>query len=304
MDRRQFMRDVFLWSVGMSLSIPRFTIVEEILAAEKPQPLLSVARGEDYAALVAKVLAPLGGMGRFVKPGDRVVIKPNIGWDRSPEQGATTHPLVVKALVLQALAAGAARVLVFDRTCNEQRRCYANSGIEAALTEITDSRAAIEHVDPRKFVPVDIARGKSITKWEIYKDALDCDCYINVPVAKHHGLARLTLGLKNSMGVLGGNRGALHQNIGQNLADLATVIRPRLTVIDATRILLRNGPQGGSLGDVKKTDALIASADPVAADAYATTLFDLQPDAIEATVAAGRMGLGEIDLARIQVVTG
>jgi len=125
-----------------------------------------------------------------------------------------------------------------------------------------------------------------------------------VPVAKHHGLARLTLGLKNSMGVLGGNRGALHQNIGQNLADLATVIRPRLTVIDATRILLRNGPQGGSLGDVKKTDALIASADPVAADAYATTLFDLQPDAIEATVAAGRMGLGEIDLARIQVVTG
>ena len=298
------MRDVFLWSVGMSLSIPRFTIVEEVLAAEKPQPLLSVARGEDYAALVAKVLAPLGGMGRFVKPGDRVVIKPNIGWDRSPEQGATTHPLVVKALVLQALAAGAARVLVFDRTCNEQRRCYANSGIEAALTEITDSRAAIEHVDPRKFVPVDIARGKSITKWEIYKDALDCDCYINVPVAKHHGLARLTLGLKNSMGVLGGNRGALHQNIGQNLADLATVIRPRLTVIDATRILLRNGPQGGSLGDVKKTDALIASADPVAADAYATTLFDLQPDAIEATVAAGRMGLGEIDLARIQVVTG
>jgi len=304
MDRRQFMRDVFLWSVGMSLSIPRFTIVEEVLAAEKPQPLLSVARGEDYAALVAKVLAPLGGMGRFVKPGDRVVIKPNIGWDRSPEQGATTHPLVVKALVLQALASGAARVLVFDRTCNEQRRCYANSGIEAALTEITDSRAAIEHVDPRKFVPVDIARGKSITKWEIYKDALDCDCYINVPVAKHHGLARLTLGLKNSMGVLGGNRGALHQNIGQNLADLATVIRPRLTVIDATRILLRNGPQGGSLGDVKKTDALIASADPVAADAYATTLFDLQPDAIEATVAAGRMGLGEIDLARIQVVTG
>jgi len=298
------MRDVFLWSVGMSLSIPRFTIVEEVLAAEKPQPLLSVARGEDYAALVAKVLAPLGGMGRFVNPGDRVVIKPNIGWDRSPEQGATTHPLVVKALVLQALAAGAARVLVFDRTCNEQRRCYANSGIEAALTEITDSRAAIEHVDPRKFVPVDIARGKSITKWEIYKDALDCDCYINVPVAKHHGLARLTLGLKNSMGVLGGNRGALHQNIGQNLADLATVIRPRLTVIDATRILLRNGPQGGSLGDVKKTDALIASADPVAADAYATTLFNLQPDAIEATVAAGRMGLGEIDLARIQVVTG
>jgi uncharacterized protein (DUF362 family) len=302
MDRRRFIRDVFLWSVGMSMTIPRFNIAAEALAAEKPQALLGVAKGEDYAALVARVLTPLGGMGRFVRPGDRVVIKPNIGWDRSPEQGATTHPLVVKALAQQALAAGAARVQVFDRTCNEQRRCYTNSGIEAAITEIADSRAVIEHIDPRKFVPVDIAKGKSISKWEIYKDALDCDCYINVPVAKHHGLSRLTLGLKNSMGVLGGNRGALHQNIGQNLADLATVIRPRLTVIDATRILLRNGPQGGDIQDVRKTDTLIASADPVAADAYATTLFDLRPDAIAAIVAANQMGLGEMDLERIQVV--
>ena len=303
MDRRQFIRDVFLWSVGATLTIPRFTILPEALAAERPQSLLSLAKSEDYVALVAQVLVPLGGMGHFVHPGDRVVIKPNIGWDRSPELGATTHPLVVKALVVQALAAGASRVLVFDRTCNEQRRCYANSGIEKAILDINDSRAVIEHIDPRKFIPVDITKGKSITKWEIYKDALDCDCYINVPVAKHHGLSRLTLGLKNSMGVLGGNRGSLHQNIGQNLADLATVIMPKLTVIDATRILLRNGPQGGDSKDVKKTDTLIASADPVAADAYATTLFELKPDAIASTVAAYNMGLGEMDLARIKVVT-
>jgi uncharacterized protein (DUF362 family) len=242
-------------------------------------------------------------MGHFVRPGDKVVVKPNIGWDRGPEQGANTHPLVVKALVVQALEAGAGKVLVFDRTCNEQRRCYANSGIEKAVFEIGNSRAVIEHIDPRKFIPVDISKGKSITKWEIYKDALDCDCYINVPVAKHHSLSRLTLGLKNSMGVLGGNRGSLHQNIGQNLADLATVIRPKLTVIDATRILLRNGPQGGDTKDVKKIDTLIASADPVAADAYATTLFDLKPDAIASTMAAYGMGLGEMDLARIKVVT-
>jgi uncharacterized protein (DUF362 family) len=302
MDRRQFIRDVFLWSVGATLTIPRFNILPEVLAAEKPQSLLSQAKGEDYFALVARVLTPLGGMKIFVRPGDRVVVKPNIGWDRSPEQGATTHPLVVQALVVQALEAGASKVLVFDRTCNEQRRCYANSGIEKAIVEIGDGRAVIEHIDPRKFIPVDIAKGKSITKWEIYKDALDCDCYINVPVAKHHGLSRLTLGLKNSMGVLGGNRGSLHQNIGQNLADLATVIRPKLTVIDATRILLRSGPQGGDIKDVKKIDTLIASADPVAADAYATTLFDLKPDAIASTMAAYGMGLGEMDLARIQVL--
>jgi uncharacterized protein (DUF362 family) len=302
MNRRQFIKDVFLWSAGVSLAIPRFNILPEALAADRPQALLSLAQGEDYSTLVARVLAPLGGMGQFVRPGQKVVVKPNIGWDRNPEQAATTHPLVVRALVVQALEAGAGKVLVFDRTCNEQRRCYANSGIEKAVLEINDKRAVIEQIDPRKFVPVDIKNGKSITKWEIYKDALDCDCYINVPIAKHHGLSRLTLGLKNSMGVLGGNRGSLHQNMGQSLADLATVIRPKLTVIDATRILLRSGPQGGDLKDVKKTDTLIASADPVAADAYATTLFELQPDAIDSTVAAYKMGLGEMDLGKIRIL--
>jgi uncharacterized protein (DUF362 family) len=302
MDRRQFIREVFLWSAGATLAIPHFNIQPEILAAEKQASLLSLAKGEDYVVLVARLLKPLGGMSQFVHPGDRVVVKPNIGWDRNPEQGATTNPLVVKAVVAQALEAGAKRVLVFDRTCNEQRRCYTNSGIEQAVMELNDPRAVIEHVDQRKFVPVNISKGTALTKWEIYKDALDCDCYINVPVAKHHGLSGLTLGLKNSMGVLGGNRGNLHHELGQSLADLATVIRPKLTLIDATRILLRNGPQGGDVKDVKKLDTLIASADPVAADAYATTLFGMQPDAIASTVAAYKLGLGEMDLARIKVL--
>ncbi len=303
MDRRQFISEVVLWSVGATLAIPRFNITEA-LAAERSAALLSVAKGEEYAALVGRVLKPLGGMAQFVRPGAKVVVKPNIGWDRSPEQGANTHPLVVQALVAQALEAGAERVLVFDRTCNEQRRCYANSGIEKAVLALGDRRAVVAQIDRRKFVPVDIVKGKSLTRWEIYKDALDCDCYINVPVAKHHGLSGLTLGLKNSMGVIGGNRGMLHHDLGQRLADLATVVQPRLTVIDATRILLRNGPQGGDPEDVRKTDTLIASADPVAADAYATTLFGLRPDAIESTVAAHRMGLGEMDLQRIRVVEG
>lgn len=302
MDRRQFIREVFLWSAGTTLAIPHFNILPEALAVEKQAPLLSLAKGGDYVTLVAQVLKPLGGMAQFVRPGDRVVVKPNIGWDRIPEQGATTNPLVVKAVVALALEAGAKKVLVFDRTCNEQRRCYANSGIEQAVIALNDPRAVIEQVDLRKFVPVNISRGTALTKWEIYKDALDCDCYINVPIAKQHGLSGLTLGLKNSMGVLGGNRGNLHHELGQSLADLATVIRPRLTFIDATRILLRNGPQGGDVKDVKKIDTLIASADPVAADAYATTLFGMQPDAIASTVAAYRLGLGEMDLARVKVL--
>jgi uncharacterized protein (DUF362 family) len=302
MDRRQFLREVFLWSAGATLVVPRFTILPSALAEERPQALLSVAKGEDAFALVVRVLQPLGGMGQFVRPGDRVVVKPNIGWDRSPEQGANTHPQVVKAVVAAALEAGAKQVLVFDRTCNEPRRCYANSGIEQAVVSLNDRRARIEHIDQRKFVPVNISKGKSLTRWEIYKEALDCDCYINLPVAKHHGLSRLTLGLKNSMGVIGGNRGSLHQDLGQSLADLATVIKPKLTLIDATRILLNNGPQGGDLKDVRRTDTLIASIDPVAADAYTTTLFALPPDAIDSTVAAHKMGLGEMALDRIRVL--
>ncbi|MHB8791456.1 MAG: DUF362 domain-containing protein [Desulfobulbaceae bacterium] len=299
MNRRQFLRDVLLWSAGLTVAVPRLTLAE-VLAAPPPSPLVVVGTGTDYPQLVAKVLAAAGGMANFVRPGARVVVKPNIGWDRSPEQGANTHPAVVKAIVEEVLAAGAARVQVFDRTCNEPRRCYKNSGIEDALSSL-GSKVRVEHIDERKFVPVEVVRGKALTELSIYGDALEADCYINVPVAKHHGLSRLTLSLKNSMGVLGGNRGQMHHGIGQKLADLATVLRPSLNIIDATRMLMANGPQGGRLEDVKAGNTIIASVDPVAADAYATTLFGLEPGDIESTVAAHAMGLGEMDLSRMQI---
>ena len=302
MDRRYFLKQAMLWSAGITTAIPTFRIVPELLAMEKQPPKVVHAKGKDYYALVARVLEPLGTMSNFVSTGDRVVIKPNMAWDRNPAQAANTHPQVVKALVELSLDAGARKVMVFDRTCNEERRCYVNSGIQEALATVKDSRLKYFHPDSRKFVPVNIERGKAVRKLEIYKDALEADTYINVPIAKHHSLSRLTLGLKNSMGVLGGNRGNMHHNLGQKLADLATVIRPKLTVIDATRILLRNGPQGGDLDDVKILDSIIASADPVACDAYATTLFDLQPDKISSTVAAYKLGLGEMDLTKMQII--
>jgi uncharacterized protein (DUF362 family) len=302
MDRRDFMKQVMLWSAGLTVTIPSFQIVPELLALEKQPSKVTHATGKDYYALVARVLEPFGGIGKFVKTGDNVVIKPNMAWDRRPELAANTHPLVVKALVEQSLDAGAKKIMVFDRTCNEQRRCYVNSGIQQAMESIKDKRLKYYHPDTRKFVPVNIERGKAVNRLEIYKDALEADTYINVPVAKHHSLSKLTLGLKNSMGVLGGNRGQMHQNIGQKLADLATVIRPKLTVIDATRILLRNGPQGGDIDDVKILDTVVASADPVACDAFATTLFNMKPNEISSTVAAYKMGLGEMDLAMMQII--
>ncbi len=301
MDRRQFVRQVLLWSAGVGLGVPCLRV--NPLQAAVPAPVLGVAQGKDYRLLVEEAVENVGGIGEFIKSGDRVVIKPNMGWDRTPEQGANTHPLVVGRLAELALDAGAAKVQVFDYTCNEKRRCYTNSGIIDALEKIGDSKIHWEHIDMRKFVPVDIERGKSLKRWEIYKDALAADCYINVPVAKHHGLSRLSLGLKNSMGIIGGNRGRLHHNLGQELADLATVVQPKLTVIDATRLLLRNGPQGGRMEDVKIADMVIASADPVAADAYATTLFDMAPQDIASTVAAYEMGLGEMNIDRMEIKT-
>ncbi len=271
-------------------------------AETEGDPIVSVAQGTDYGALVRTVLAPLGGMAAFVKSGNRVVVKPNIGWDRPPEQAATTHPDVVKAVVQLALDAGAAQVLVFDRPCAEVRRSYVNSGIQAAVESISDKRAQIIFMEDRKFVRVRIENGKSLQEADIYKDALDADCYINVPIAKDHGSSRLTLGLKNAMGVVGGNRGIIHMDLGKRIADLNTIVRPKVTIIDCTRILLRNGPTGGSLADVRVLDTLIASADIVSADAYATTLFGLKPSEVASTQAAFDLGLGEMDLTKVEVV--
>lgn len=298
MNRRQFVRQVMLFSAGFTLSVPRFSIWE---AQSSPLsiPDISLVTGQNYSSVVREALELLGGMGNFVHPGHKVVVKPNIGWDRSPEQAANTHPLVVKTLVEMALEAGASEVKVFDNTCNEKRRCYTNSGIADAVKSLRNRKARYEYMDERKFIPVEITKGISLTEWDIYKDALTADCYINVPIVKHHGLSRLTLGLKNSMGVIGGNRDRLHHDLGQKLADLATVIRPNLTVIDATRMLMNNGPQGGRLADVKKMDTVIASVDPVAADALATTIFGLQPEDISSTVAAHQLGLGQIDLTKV-----
>ena len=296
MNRRQFIQQALAYSAGLSLSVP------EVFALSQPRPDVAIVTGKNYRDVVVYTLELLGGMKQFVQRGDSVVIKPNIGWDRSPELAANTNPLVVQGLVEMALEEGASRITLFDHTCNEKRRCYQNSGMVDMVASFGSKKVRLEHIDKRKFIPVTIERGKSLTSWEIYEEAITADVYINVPVAKHHGLSRLSLGLKNSMGVIGGNRGKLHHDLGQRLADLATVVSPTLTVIDATRILLRNGPQGGSLGDVRQVDQVLSSVDPVAADAYGATLFGLAPEDIDSTVAAHKMGLGQMDLTKINLL--
>ncbi len=292
MDRRTFLK-----STGAAALLAP-VLVQELLAAPAG-PVVAVAEGRDYPAITRRVITAVGGMGRYVKPGDTVVVKPNIGWDRSPEQAANTHPAVVRAVVEECLAAGAKRVKVFDYTCNDPRRCYLNSGIEQALKGL--KKVECKQIEMERFKMIAL-NGQFLKEWELYDEALAADVFINLPIAKHHGLSRLTLGLKNIMGVMGGNRGFTHRNLATALADVNSRLKSHLTIIDATRILTAHGPQGGNLADVKVLNTVIASADIVAADAYATTLFGLKPADIAVTVAAHKRGLGEMDLKRIRVV--
>jgi len=291
MKRRDFLK--------ITLSSLLINQLPSKLIAQAPPPVVAVAEGADYAAVTRRVIAALGGMKVFVKPGSTVVIKPNISWDRKPEYAATTHPVVVKTVVEECLAAGAKKVKIFDNTCNDARRCYENSGIQAILKGMKN--VDVKHVESERFKKTTL-NGRFLKDWPLYDEALAADVFINVPIAKHHGLTGLTLGLKNMMGIMGENRGYIHRSIEDALADVNSKVRSHLVIIDATRILTAHGPQGGSLKDVKVLNKVIASRDIVAADAYATTLFGMNPQDLSTTVTAYKRGLGEMNLNRIKIV--
>ena len=303
-DRREFVRRSLQMALATATvgGVPLLDLFALPARASGQGPALAVRKGRDIAALLRETLGALGGMGAFVKSGDSVVVKPNIGWDRTVELGANTHPLVVRAVVEHCLEAGAKTVRIFDRTCNDPRRCYVQSGIQEAVESLRSERVRVEHMDRRAYRELDIAAGQDLKRWSFYQPALEADSFINLPVAKHHSISMLTLGMKNIMGVIGGNRGQLHQNIADSLTDINSVVHSTLTIVDATRILVANGPQGGRLEDVRVLDTLIASTDIVAADAYASTLFGFRPEQISTIATAAKRGLGTMDLARVRMV--
>jgi uncharacterized protein (DUF362 family) len=263
------------------------------------QPYLVVARNGDPQEMVRQALTALGGMGRFIKPGDDVIIKPNICVAyHTYEYAATTNPWVVGALVQLALGAGARRVRVMDYPFGgSAEQAYATSGIQE---QVRSAGGQMEAMTQFKFVDADIPEGVDLRQCKIYDDVLKADVLIDVPIAKHHGLARLTLGMKNLMGIIF-DRPAMHRNLGQRLADLSSRVTPTLTVVDAVRMLMDHGPTGGSLEDVRQADTLIVSPDIVAADSYAATLFGLKPDDLAYVRAGAQMGLGRSDLDSLKI---
>ncbi|MCX5687897.1 MAG: DUF362 domain-containing protein [Candidatus Omnitrophica bacterium] len=261
---------------------------------------LVVVRGADPYLMTVKAIEGIGGMEKFVKKNGIVLIKPNIGWDRSPEQAANTNPQVVGALVDMCFKAGAKRVNVFDRTCNDQKLCYENSGIEKIAKE---KGANVYSPDDWNVIKAKFNYKSPMEGWPIYRDALECDTFINVPVLKHHGLAGLTLAMKNLMGICSGNRGLIHSDIGIKLAHLTDFIKPDLNVIDAYRVLTRNGPTGGNLADVVDMKTIIAGIDPVLCDAYAAKLMNREPLSISSIDQGLKHNLGSADITKADILT-
>ncbi len=258
---------------------------------------LAVVTGSSPEAITRRAIEELGGMGVFVSKGDKVLLKPNIGWDRVPEQAATTNPEVVRTLAMMCLDAGAAKVFVLDNTISDPRRCYTRSGIKAVADEVG---AEMPFLEDYNFTSVNVG-GALIKEWPVYKAALEVDKIINVPIAKHHSLSRLTIGMKNFYGLVGGRRNQLHQDVHLSIAEMTAFFAPTLTVVDAVRILTGNGPSGGSLSDVKQTNTVIAAVDPVAADARAAALFGVDPSEIRYLVLGAELGLGTLDPATLAV---
>jgi len=240
------------------------------------------------AALVEQAVNALGGMRRFIARGDIVAVKPNIGWDRTPIQAANTNPDVVAAVVRLALDAGAKRVVVTDASCNDPGRCFQRSGIWAKAHAVgAEVVLPAEH----RFRTMRL-RGEVLDEWPVYRTLIEADKVINVPVAKHHNLAKYTAAMKNWYGTLGGRRNRLHQSIDVSVADLATFMRPTLTVLDGMRVLLRNGPQGGNVDDTQRMNTIVATSDQVAADAYGCTLIGQRPENLAYLRMADERGIG------------
>ncbi|MGO8790765.1 MAG: DUF362 domain-containing protein [Terriglobia bacterium] len=262
-----------------------------VMAHYKSSPADPDGIAEEAKRLTRSSIESLGGMSRFISRGNTVWVKPNIGWDRRPEQAATTNPDVVATVVQMCFQAGAKKVLVSDNPCNEARNTFPRSGIQQAAEK---AGAEVFFLDERKFRKMAV-NGKVLKEWQIYQDVVEADRLINVAIVKSHNLSKATLGMKNLMGVTGGARNRFHQDIDNTLVDLAAFLKPQLTILDAIRVLAANGPTGGNLADVRRKDTIVAGVDQVAVDALGATLLGLKPEDIGHIVQGNARGLGTIN---------
>jgi uncharacterized protein (DUF362 family) len=310
MKRRDFFKSAAV--VGLaSIFKPEALVAKSAngkLAVHSSPDLVAVMGGEPEVMLV-RAMKELGGIGKYVKKGAKVVIKPNIGWDKSQEMAANTNPEIIGALVKMCKSAGASEILVFDHTCQDWKKCYANSGIEAAVNAAGGKM--VPGNDESYYQKVSFPTGVNLTEAKIHKAILDCDVWFNVPVLKHHGGAKNSIAMKNLMGIVWDRKFFHSNNLHQCIADAATMAKkPALNIVDAYRIMKTNGPQGKSEADVVTLKSLIISPDFVAVDTASMKLFsqvqptemkDVRYIAMAEKLNVGTQNLDSLNVKRIKI---
>ena len=305
MDRRTFVRTGIGVVAGSSLLLPNMRRLFAAGQTEGALPFDLVAvRGGEPDVMFQKGIEALGGIQAFVKKGQKVVVKPNIGWDVSPERGGNTNPRLVTRVIRDCLDAGAKEVYVFDHTCDDWQRCYRTSGIEQA---VKDAGGRIVPGNSESYYQkVSVPNGVTLKEAKEHELILESDVFINMPILKSHSGARLTVAMKNLMGIVW-DRGFWHGNdLHQCIADFATYRKPTLNIVDAYYVMKRNGPRGVSEADVVTMKSQLLTTDMVTADAAAAKLFGMEPDAVRhirlaADQKAGRMDLENLRIKRITV---
>lgn len=297
-SRREFMKRLAataLAAAGTAL-VSRSTALTAPVSSDTGAGIL-VVKGKDYRRLLNEGLRLMDFPSRFLKPGGKVVIKPNAAWSRTPAQAANTNPILVSSLIEACQRAGAGEIIAVENPCDNYQSAFRVNGIRDAA-EAAGSRL-VPLVEDKDFTAVTIRRGKVLKFAEVGRKILDADLYINLPIAKVHNSAGLTMAMKNHMGAVK-DRWFFHKtDLHQCIADISSFLRPDLTILDCTRILTTRGPKGP--GDVKVLDRIILGTDQVAIDAYGTTLFGMKPEDIGYLQAAREMGLGVSDLSAIRV---
>jgi len=302
MDRRDFIKKSIQAGIILGTASTfgkHLNFFSSIVSNSKTNYDLVAIKGGEPDLMFDKAIESLGGMKSFIRKGQKVVVKPNIGWDVIPERAANTNPVLVKRIVQHCFEAGAKEVYVFDNTCDDWKRAYANSGIEKA---VKDAGGKIVSGDSERYYQkVDVKKGKRLTSTKVHELILESDVFINVPILKHHSSTDLTIAMKNLMGNVW-DRGYWHRNnLHQCIADFTTFRKPDLNIVDAYYVLKRNGPRGVSKADVVMMKSQIISTDIVAADSAAAKLFGMQPEDISYIKIAAEMKLGEMDLSKLNI---
>ncbi len=297
MDRRDFLKKGFLYSLSGSLITTASGFFSNVFGKGNSLPDLVAVRGSDPVTMYKRGIDEIGGMSRFVKRGQTVVVKPNIGWDVPPERAANTNPHLVKAIIESCYEAGARRVYCFDNTCDNWRRSYKNSGIEDAVNDANGQM--VPGNQERYYHDVDIPGTKKLKNVKVHELLMESDLYINVPVLKHHGSTTLTIAMKNLMGVVWDRRFYHRNDLHQCIADFCLFERkPKLNIVDAYLVMTKNGPRGTSTSDLTRMKSLLISPDIVAIDSASARLFGADPNNIGHMRIAEKLGIGSLDLSK------